>query len=50
VPAEVVESVPDALERALEQVGADDLVLVTGSLYVVGAARSAARRLGCMRS
>ncbi len=41
--AEVVEAVPDALTRALELAGDDDLVLVTGSLYVVGAARAAAR-------
>jgi len=31
----------EALERALELAGRDDLVLVTGSLYVVGAARTA---------
>jgi len=35
------ESVPDALEVAFAAAGADDLVLVTGSLYVVGAARAA---------
>jgi dihydrofolate synthase/folylpolyglutamate synthase len=34
------ETVADALEVALAAAGADDLVLVTGSLYVVGAARS----------
>ena len=31
----------EALDRALELAGRDDLVLVTGSLYVVGAARTA---------
>ena len=40
---EVVDAVPEALARALELAGDDDLVLVTGSLYVVGAARAAAR-------
>lgn len=34
-------SVEDALRLAREAAGPDDLVLVTGSLYVVGAARSA---------
>ncbi|MGP0004631.1 MAG: bifunctional folylpolyglutamate synthase/dihydrofolate synthase [Acidimicrobiales bacterium] len=32
--------VAEAVERALQLAGEDDLVLVTGSLYVVGAARS----------
>lgn len=36
---EVVESVPDAIAVALGAAEPDDLVLVTGSLYVVGAAR-----------
>ncbi len=36
---EMVQSVPDALQRALAVASADDAVLVTGSLYVVGAAR-----------
>lgn len=40
VAAEVVPAVPDALARALELAGEDDLVLVTGTLYVVGEARS----------
>lgn len=31
----------EAVERALEIADRDDLVLVTGSLYVVGAARTA---------
>ena len=47
---DVAGSVTDALRRALDDVGPDDLVLVTGSLYVVGEARTAARRLGCSRS
>jgi dihydrofolate synthase / folylpolyglutamate synthase len=45
VAPEVVEadSVADALQIALDAAGPDDLVLVTGSLYVVGAARSVLR-------
>jgi dihydrofolate synthase/folylpolyglutamate synthase len=39
--AEEAASVPEAVERALALADPDDLVLVTGSLYVVGAARSA---------
>jgi dihydrofolate synthase/folylpolyglutamate synthase len=39
-PVEVIEAVPDALRVAVERATADDLVLVTGSLYVVGAARA----------
>ncbi|MDQ6782618.1 MAG: Mur ligase family protein [Actinomycetota bacterium] len=39
--AEVVESVPDALRAAMDRATAEDLILVTGSLYVVGAARAA---------
>ena len=34
-------SVLEALEVALAEAGDDDLVLVTGSLYTVGAARTA---------
>ena len=34
-------SVPEALEVALAEAGDEDLVLVTGSLYTVGAARTA---------
>lgn len=40
-PVEVIEAVPDALRLAIERATADDLILVTGSLYVVGAARAA---------
>ncbi|MGI8753837.1 MAG: bifunctional folylpolyglutamate synthase/dihydrofolate synthase [Acidimicrobiales bacterium] len=40
-PVEVIEAVPDALRFAVERATADDLILVTGSLYVVGAARAA---------
>jgi dihydrofolate synthase/folylpolyglutamate synthase len=36
----VIESVPAAVERAVDEALADDLVFVTGSLYVVGEARS----------
>lgn len=35
------ESVSDALDVAFSRAGPDDLILVTGSLYVVGAARAA---------
>jgi dihydrofolate synthase/folylpolyglutamate synthase len=41
IAAEESETTGEALERALEVAGSDDLVLVTGSLYVVGAARAA---------
>ncbi len=44
-PARVHEGVGEALEAAHGAAGPRDLVLVTGSLYVVGAARRAARRL-----
>ncbi len=48
LPTDEVESGPtsvaDALERALEVAESGDLVLVTGSLYVVGAARGLLRR------
>ena len=40
IVAESVSSVEDALARALGLAGHDDLVLVTGSLYVVGPART----------
>ena len=43
VEAVIATSVGDALLRAGEAAGTDDLILVTGSLYVVGEAR---RRLG----
>ena len=39
-------SVADAIDRALAVSGAEDLVLVAGSLYVVGAARPHLRWLG----
>lgn len=39
VRAEVAPSVPAAVARAIEAVSDDELVLVTGSLYVVGDAR-----------
>ena len=41
VQAEPAATVADALERAKEIAEEDDLILVTGSLYVVGAARAA---------
>ncbi|MSO79847.1 MAG: bifunctional folylpolyglutamate synthase/dihydrofolate synthase, partial [Acidimicrobiia bacterium] len=40
---EVVDAVDDALARAFELTAASDQIVVTGSLYVVGAARSALR-------
>lgn len=40
IAAEVVSSVEDAVQRALAVASADDLVLITGSLYVVGPARA----------
>ena len=45
----VVDDVGEALEVALASAEPDDLVLVTGSLYTVGAARAACRRLGLVR-
>jgi dihydrofolate synthase/folylpolyglutamate synthase len=47
VSAATVSTAPDAatgLDAALSHAGPDDLVLVTGSLYLAGAARAAARR------
>ena len=41
---EVASSVAEAVSRALAMSGEEDLVLVTGSLYVVGEARAALRR------
>lgn len=41
IAAEAVPSVEDALGRALAVAGPDDFVLVSGSLYVVGPARTA---------
>jgi dihydrofolate synthase / folylpolyglutamate synthase len=38
---ESFETVDDAIERALAATGADQQVVVTGSLYTVGAARHA---------
>ncbi len=37
---DIIDSVPDAVARALEVTPADGQVIVTGSLYTVGAARS----------
>jgi len=44
--AVVVDDVADALQLALERAEPDDIVFVTGSLYTVGDARAACRRLG----
>jgi dihydrofolate synthase/folylpolyglutamate synthase len=38
-PVHIVENIPTALEKALQQVGEDGLVLVTGSIFVVAEAR-----------
>lgn len=46
IDAEVVRSVPDAVRRATAIASEDDLVLVTGSLYVVGEARASFARHG----
>jgi folylpolyglutamate synthase/dihydropteroate synthase len=43
VVAEAVGSVEDAVRRAMAVASPDDLILITGSLYVVGAARTALR-------
>jgi folylpolyglutamate synthase/dihydropteroate synthase len=37
---DVCDSIPEAVARALEVTPADGQVIVTGSLYTVGAARS----------
>jgi len=47
--ARVVADAGDAMATAVEHADDDDLVFVTGSLYTVGAARAAARRLGLLR-
>jgi dihydrofolate synthase/folylpolyglutamate synthase len=41
VEAVATDSVPEALAVAFDRAATDDLILVTGSLYVVGAARAA---------
>jgi len=45
-PAVEIEDVTEALAAALADAGPRDLVLVTGSMYTIGLARSVARRLG----
>jgi len=40
-PAEVVDDVPAAIERARAVTTEDDVIVVTGSMYVAGAARDA---------
>ncbi|MFL6204465.1 MAG: bifunctional folylpolyglutamate synthase/dihydrofolate synthase [Acidimicrobiales bacterium] len=42
----IVDDVADAVQHALDRAAPDDIVLVTGSLYTVGDARAACRRLG----
>ncbi len=44
----VVPEVGKALQHALDAAAHDDAVLVTGSLYTVGAARAACRKLGLL--
>ena len=46
--ARVAPSVGAAVEAAIHASAADDVILVTGSLYTVGAARAACRRLGLL--
>lgn len=46
--ARVIRDVATAVEAALAAAEPDDVVLVTGSLYTVGAARAACRRLGLL--
>jgi folylpolyglutamate synthase/dihydropteroate synthase len=41
IDSETANSVPEALARAFAVASEEDLVLITGSLYVVGAARAA---------
>ena len=43
IVAEAVSSVDQAVERALGLASPDDLILITGSLYVVGPARTLIR-------
>jgi folylpolyglutamate synthase/dihydropteroate synthase len=38
-------TVEAAIDRAMQEIGPDDALLITGSLYVVGAARPYLRRL-----
>ena len=45
----VIDDIGEALEVALARAEPDDLVLVTGSLYTVGDARAACRRLGLLK-
>jgi len=47
--ARVVPDVADALDLALAAADPDDVVVVTGSLYTVGAARTACRERGILR-
>jgi dihydrofolate synthase / folylpolyglutamate synthase len=47
--ARVIPEVAGAVEAALTAADPDDVVLVTGSLYTVGAARAACRRLGLVK-
>jgi folylpolyglutamate synthase/dihydropteroate synthase len=40
-----INTVEAAIDRALQEIGPDDALLITGSLYVVGSARPYLRRL-----
>jgi dihydrofolate synthase/folylpolyglutamate synthase len=44
IDAEVIPAIEDALERARTVAKTDDVILVTGTTYVVGRARSILRR------
>ena len=46
VDVDTIDEVRDAIDDALARAGQDDLVVVSGSLYVVGAARAYLRSLG----
>jgi folylpolyglutamate synthase/dihydropteroate synthase len=51
VAVEAVDGIEAAVERAwraAQAAGEGDLVMVTGSLHTVGAARTACRRLGLL--
>lgn len=50
ISAEVVKSPEEAMYRAIAVTAADDLILIAGSLYVVGEVRAAARALMAERT
>ena len=46
----VVPGVPEAVQKAIQDAHADDVICVAGSLYVVGEAKTALRRMGLTKS